>query len=58
MNNIDQQIKEIYDEIFALDTIEKQQNALHSWWQYLQDNCTGETPCIECKKQLEQEPGD
>lgn len=51
--NYDQQIKEIYEEIFALDTIEKQTNALHTWWQYLQDTCTNETPCIECLRAIE-----
>jgi hypothetical protein len=51
----DQIIKEIYEEIFALDTFEKQQIALHSWWQHLQDTCTEETPCIECARTRAQE---
>jgi len=55
--NYDQEIKEIYEEIFSLDTVEKQHAALHSWWKFLQDTCTDETPCIECKRTLEQEAG-
>lgn len=51
----DQEIKEIYEEIYSLDTVEKQHAALHSWWKFLQDTCTDETPCIECERTIAQE---
>jgi hypothetical protein len=51
MTTYDQQIKEIYEEIFALDTIAKQQEALRSWWKYLELTCEPDDLCIECLRQ-------
>jgi uncharacterized protein len=54
MTTYDQQIKEIYEEIFALDTIAKQQEALRSWWKYLELTCEPDDLCIECLRQEEE----
>ena len=53
MNGLDNEIQAIYTEIYALDTIEKQQRALYSWQRFLQENCSSERPCVECRRQLE-----
>ena len=42
------EIQDTYREILALDTIEKQNRALDSWYDYLRYTCTSAKPCIEC----------
>lgn len=53
-NNNEQQANEVssvYQEIFALDSIEKQNKALKSWYAYLEETCTSANPCVECRRQ-------
>ncbi len=45
---IEEEIQETYREIFALDTLEKQNRALDTWYSYLRETCTSAKPCIEC----------
>ncbi|MDR3617455.1 MAG: hypothetical protein P4L53_28120 [Candidatus Obscuribacterales bacterium] len=45
---IEDEIQNTYREIFALDTIEKQDRALDTWYSYLRETCTIAKPCIEC----------
>lgn len=39
----------VYAEIFALDSLQKQQRALRSWFASLERTCTEDNRCIECK---------
>ena len=45
---VEEEIQDTYREIFALDTIEKQNRALDTWYSYLRRTCTSVKPCIEC----------
>ncbi len=45
---LDIEIEETYEEIFALDTFEKQHRALRTWYEYLSRTCNAANPCIEC----------
>jgi len=45
---LDEMIENTYKEIFSLNTFEKQQRALHTWYQYLEETCTDAKLCIEC----------
>jgi hypothetical protein len=49
------EVHSIYSEIFALDTAEKQREALTSWWAYLDASCSDEKPCIERIVMLEEQ---
>jgi len=47
---IEEEVQDTYREIFALDTIEKQNRALDTWYRYLQEICTSAKPCVECRR--------
>jgi hypothetical protein len=48
---LDTEIEEVYAAIFALDTVEKQNRALKSWYEYLSRTCNAANPCIECLRE-------
>lgn len=48
---IEREVQEVYREIFAMDTIEKQNRALNSWYSYLKATCTEHSLCIECVRE-------
>ncbi len=45
---LDDEIEETYEEIFALDTFEKQRRALKTWYEHLDRTCSQSRKCIEC----------
>lgn len=53
MRQCDREVLSVYSEIFSLDSANEQLRALTAWWQYLEDTCSRENPCIECQRELE-----
>ena len=53
MTEAQKEVLSIYAEINSLDTEAKQLNALHTWWQFLNETCSKENPCVECRCWLE-----
>jgi hypothetical protein len=47
---IEEEIQNTYREIFALDTIEKQNRALNTWYYYLRTTCTSAKPCLRMRR--------
>lgn len=54
--NYVKEVAAVYEQIFSLPA-EELQEALYYWWDFLNENCTPENPCIECLKELETEFG-
>lgn len=52
MTDLDREVLRVYEEIGALEP-QEQGKALAKWWAYLNETCTREAPCIECRRELD-----
>ncbi len=53
MSNVDDNVLEAYEEIFALESDEQVVKAIANRWNALRNSCTEESRCAECLKEME-----
>jgi len=51
----DNHLLSIYQGIFSSDTEQELVTALTDWWSFLNEICTEDNPCSECRRERERE---
>jgi hypothetical protein len=50
LQQLNDQVTAIYEEIDGVDGDEQRVRALRTWWKFLEETCTVDKPCIECRR--------
>ena len=53
MSRLDRIVLKKYDEIFASKPDGESQKGLFEYWDYLSKTCSEKKPCVECRREIE-----